>query len=370
MKNLRPVLVFCLLLIQTGCVFRQNDNNKNDASQSVFKHKIEHPGETLGLIAKWYTNKSSNWVLIAEANPDIRPNHLQLGQIIAVPRSIMVRSTAISQEFINAFLSSKEAEQFNESVSIAETPDNRNSAEVSAELQLADQPPNTPQAEMLTRQLVQSVLQGQLEQTNRLLEMGATPNSLENDRPLLTWAAQNGDQKIVEALLQAGAAVDALDAIGQTALMRAAHARKLSVVTTLLAANADVQLAAPNGQTALSMAISSDSLKIVRALLNAQANPNTTTEDGKPIIFTAVNKPTILKALLKAGADPNRPDNQGQTALMTAVKNNAPEQSIELLLKHGADIDARDSTGQTVLDLAQNYMRRDLIDLFATFKKS
>ena len=59
-----------------GCV---EPGKKHDAWQPVtpkktsFVHMVQWSGETLPIIAKWYTGDSDNWQFLADANPNINP---------------------------------------------------------------------------------------------------------------------------------------------------------------------------------------------------------------------------------------------------------------------------------------------------------
>ena len=50
-------------------------------------HTVQWSGEYLALIAKWYTGRSSNWKRLAEANPELNPNSIQIGQKILIPKT-------------------------------------------------------------------------------------------------------------------------------------------------------------------------------------------------------------------------------------------------------------------------------------------
>jgi hypothetical protein len=60
---------------------------------------------------------------------------------------------------------------------------------------------------------------------------------------------------------------------------------------------------------------------------------------------------SVVKLLLKAGADVNARDGDGKTALMLAAPQGDPE-TVRFLLHHGADLSARNRWGQTALGYA------------------
>ena len=54
-----------------------------------FVHSVKWRGETLSLIAKWYTGSYKNWKDLAEANPGLNPNRIAIGNRIHIPPEMM-----------------------------------------------------------------------------------------------------------------------------------------------------------------------------------------------------------------------------------------------------------------------------------------
>ena len=63
-------------------------------------HTITYPGETLGVIAAWYTGTAQNWMLIRDANPDLDPARLRLGSVVRVPRRLVIKDTPLPKSAI------------------------------------------------------------------------------------------------------------------------------------------------------------------------------------------------------------------------------------------------------------------------------
>ncbi len=63
-------------------------------------HKVSFSGETLAMIANWYTGKSSNWKLIIEANPKIKPEKIALGQEIIIPGKLIIQRNPLTKKFV------------------------------------------------------------------------------------------------------------------------------------------------------------------------------------------------------------------------------------------------------------------------------
>ena len=134
----------------------------------------------------------------------------------------------------------------------------------------------------------------------------------------LIEAVKQGDLAAVHGLLERGAAVDAPEIDGTTALHWAVHRDDGDVASLLIAAGADVTAANRYGVAPIAL-----------ASLNGSA--------------------PMLARLLAAGADANRAQPEGETALMTAARTGRVE-AVRLLLEHGAAADAAEQwRGQTAL---------------------
>jgi len=113
--------------------------------------------------------------------------------------------------------------------------------------------------------------------------------------------------------------------------------------------------------------ILSDNLEGVKFLLENGINPNT-----KGIFNTILdyacreNSYEIVKVLLEYGADPNLQTYEGWTALMYVVHNfrgNISVKIIEELLKYGADKNLKNERGLTVIDMDNQYLKKDEIEI-------
>lgn len=85
----------------------------------------------------------------------------------------------------------------------------------------------------------------------------------------LIRAAQSGERSTIEAMIKAGADVNAKGAAGKTALLKAAENGELDCVRLLLAAGADVNATDNRGSNSLVFAARSGFLDCVKALIAA-----------------------------------------------------------------------------------------------------
>ncbi len=65
---------------------------KNYASEyckACYRHTVRWPGESMSLIARWYTGASGNWRKLAKANPRINPNFIKKGDVIVISSTLL-----------------------------------------------------------------------------------------------------------------------------------------------------------------------------------------------------------------------------------------------------------------------------------------
>jgi ankyrin repeat protein len=187
------------------------------------------------------------------------------------------------------------------------------------------------------------------------------PWSLSDAEIRLQRAAQTGDVVTLKAALAAGARVNAAEAGGPTAMLRAAREGQLEVVRLLLKAGAS-----PDGRddpmTPLAAAAVGGHTPVIQLLLRAGADINAEGRDGLAPLVQAVrfNRLDAARALLKAGASPRARDRSGDGLLMVAIQDNHPLM-LSLLLEHGLPADQPDANGLSPLYWAEYLKRPELV---------
>jgi ankyrin repeat protein len=200
--------------------------------------------------------------------------------------------------------------------------------------------------------LMHSAASGTIPIMQALIDAGADVNA-RNSRAAtaLHWAV--ADAAKAKLLLLNGASVDAKTVEGRTPLFAAATMPGgVPAMRHLLEAGADVNAATLVGTTPLFPAVNV-SAEAARLLLDHGADPNRATRAGvTPILFT--RDAAVVSLLVAKGADVRARSKVGETALMD-VAARGDLASAKLLLERGADVNAVDHRGYTALVLAAHF---------------
>jgi LysM repeat protein len=70
------------------------------AEAKPYVHTVRYSGETLSLIAQWYTGSWQNWKALADANPGLNPNRINIGDKIAVPKKLLKKEEPLPLDFL------------------------------------------------------------------------------------------------------------------------------------------------------------------------------------------------------------------------------------------------------------------------------
>jgi hypothetical protein len=129
-----------------------------------------------------------------------------------------------------------------------------------------------PQTEKDSR-ILYAILYGETETISMLITAGANVNAKHTacrvTALMAACIARNYKPTIVSALIAAGAAVNAADATGNTALMMAAKKGRTTTISVLLDAGANINAENESGHTALEIASSNDRRDTAFRLLSA-----------------------------------------------------------------------------------------------------
>lgn len=169
---------------------------------------------------------------------------------------------------------------------------------------------------------------GNVDRVRALLDAGTPVDARAPAAPhetLLIEAIRAGSLGVVELLLSRGAELrtPVRDKLRNTPLHEAARLGKGKIVKALLAAGADVHAVDAQGNTPLVRSM--DHLETIQALLEAGADPNAPIEGQSgltPFLWHCLwSGVPVLTALLDAGADPQTKDAEGRGPIEMAKSN-------------------------------------------------
>ena len=181
-------------------------------------------------------------------------------------------------------------------------------------------------------------------------------NLVHKNKTPLGFAAENGDKKLVEFLLEEGADVNITNKNpeAEPPILAAVRAGSRKALEVLVKAGADVnvQCSSPHPYgvtTPLLQTIICGKAKCLSVLIDAGAEVNFRGGERPPLHKAAqYGDIKCLKVLLQAGVDLNDRDNSGRTPVLTAT-GFAKRKCLNLLLELGADVNISDEVGLTLL---------------------
>jgi len=147
-----------------------------------------------------------------------------------------------------------------------------------------------------------AALDGRIERVRASLDQGAAPDAVDPDgRTALMMAAYNGHTETAKLLLDRGAKVNAVDLTGRTALMYAASGPFAPTVQLLIARGADPNIRdSDEGFTALMFAAAEGQVEVITVLLSHGANVSIKDTDGdKALDFAVKNGHQVAAGLLR-----------------------------------------------------------------------
>ena len=66
--------------------------------KNCYRHTVRWTGESLSLIARWYTGSYGNWRKLAKANPRINPHRIKKGNVIMIPPALLKTKKPLPQK--------------------------------------------------------------------------------------------------------------------------------------------------------------------------------------------------------------------------------------------------------------------------------
>lgn len=221
----------------------------------------------------------------------------------------------------------------------------------------------------LCNELFMAVTHGDLPGVRALLKQGADPNSRNGlDFMPLYLASASGQLDVMDALVKAGAKVDAPSTYG-TALTFAAEGGSVPAMKYLLAHGAGIEAGRADHISLLMLTSRTGATEMVNELLRRKADVQARDNDGGTALSFAARDGQVGagRLLLAAGAAVDAADSRGWTPLMYAAVNGHGD-FVRLLLGAKAKPGLREKGGRTALVLAAGY--GDYPDVIKALKKS
>ncbi len=82
-------------------------SEKPPPEETYFTHTVKWSGETVSIIAGWYTGDIENWKILAEVmlknNPNADVKRIFIGDKILIPESMMKTRDPMPKEFVDSF---------------------------------------------------------------------------------------------------------------------------------------------------------------------------------------------------------------------------------------------------------------------------
>jgi len=98
--RLGAILLSVIIIFGAACAGR-GGARVQPRQPDYFEHTVMYPGETLGLIARWYTGSTANWEYILDHNLQLDPRRIRLGDIILIPRDMMTREDPLPRRAVS-----------------------------------------------------------------------------------------------------------------------------------------------------------------------------------------------------------------------------------------------------------------------------
>jgi LysM repeat protein len=97
----------------TDAVVKKTPSEVKPTSEpSFYIHRVRWPGETLSIIAQWYTGSWKNWKSLSKANSNLNPKRIVIGSDIFIPEALMKSRKPMPISFLSSSVRKKSVQSF------------------------------------------------------------------------------------------------------------------------------------------------------------------------------------------------------------------------------------------------------------------
>ena len=180
----------------------------------------------------------------------------------------------------------------------------------------------------------------------------------------MVFAAKNGREAVVRALIKSGADVNTAWFKGLMPLHAAAGLGHEVITGLLIKAGADINKVTADGGTARNMAGQDGYEVITRLLIEAGADVNKTTDCRRTPLTSAssAGHETVVRVLIEFGADVNKAADECVTPLFIAAFQ-GQEAVVQALIEAGADMNKTENHGATPLYVASQMGHFEIVKI-------
>jgi serine/threonine-protein phosphatase 6 regulatory ankyrin repeat subunit B len=199
-----------------------------------------------------------------------------------------------------------------------------------------------------------AINKGNIAALELLMSAGFGHDRYLNNKPMIIYAYDAKQIKVVRFLAEKGANLEAETGTKESLLHLAVMKNDMATVQFLLDKGASPDRKGPQGRTPLFMAVEKENTKIADLLMKKGADSNTFDNSGRNIMHVLAsgkNSGKSIAAFSGYGININKTDNTGKTPLMTAVSDKRWE-NVKPLVDAGASYKFTDMSGKSLLVMA------------------
>jgi hypothetical protein len=86
-------------------------NGSLRTTRTTYLHTVRWQGETLCLIAQWYTGSWKNWRTLADSNRGINPDRLAIGDKVVIPEELLKTRKPLPRDLVLSLAAKERGQQ-------------------------------------------------------------------------------------------------------------------------------------------------------------------------------------------------------------------------------------------------------------------